>query len=87
MRNVTRDGYGAKRVKDNIGKTGSVDPAPVLQECARAGMGVGEVAQAAGVDERSVRRWKNGGERMSLDAADRLCMNIGLHLSLIYGCE
>ncbi len=86
VRNVTRDGYGAKRVKDNIGKTGSVDAAPVLRECSRAGWSVNEIAQAAGVDPRSVSRWSQG-ERMSLDAADRLCMTLGLHLSLIYGCE
>jgi hypothetical protein len=78
--------YGAARtIQSN--KIGSVDPVPILRECERQKLQVWQIAVGAGVDERTVQRWFAGEWRMNVDAADRLCLYLGVHLSLIQGCE
>ncbi len=43
-----------------------------------------EIAQAIGVSDRTLARWRAGHATMSEPTADKAACRIGLHLSLVY---
>lgn len=71
------------------GRRGSLPCAPLrpLIEREMLRREVEALASDAGVTSRLIRRKMREDDRISVDAADRLCIALGTHLSVVYGFD
>lgn len=75
-----------KRIKNRkfIWYGESVDPKPLLTQAKLLELNKKEIACAAKVDPRRVYDWIRGKRKISVYAADNLCIALGIHLNLAY---
>jgi hypothetical protein len=84
VRDIHKRGYGSGRCQENTGYKESLDPLPLMKEAKRLQWNTERIALEARSDSRRVRDWKSGRARINIDSADRLCLALGTHLTLVY---
>lgn len=87
VRNIYKKDYGSGRCHDNISYKESLDPIPLMAEAKRLRWSTKKIAKEAKSDPRRVTDWLGGKMKINIDAADRLCLALGTHLTLVYPYE